>query len=94
MLVKLDLYNLGRLEMIPSSMGETLEYLRLDSCSVSAAVSSTEILEEQLSLGNEDLQVFVVFGSTKEEESFREKVEIERFTAKNFEQSISLCIIT
>ncbi|KAL8529847.1 hypothetical protein ACS0TY_007052 [Phlomoides rotata] len=39
----------------------------------STAISSTEILEEQLSLGNEDLQVAVYFSKTEKDKSFGEK---------------------
>ncbi|KAL8502898.1 hypothetical protein ACS0TY_021865 [Phlomoides rotata] len=87
---------MNKLEKIPSGMGEmqTLRYLRLDYFCESATISSTEILEKQLSFGNEDLQVAVYFSKTEEEESFREKVEVERFTGKNFEQSVLGCIIS
>ncbi|KAL8517555.1 hypothetical protein ACS0TY_015710 [Phlomoides rotata] len=60
-LEKLHLQNLKKLEKIPSGVGDiqTLQYIHLHQCSQSATVSSTEILEEQRSLGNDYLQVKV-----------------------------------
>ncbi|KAI3472775.1 hypothetical protein Pfo_031178 [Paulownia fortunei] len=58
-LENLVLYGLSKLDEIPSGIGEipTLRIIRLDYCSVSAAISAVKILEEQESLENEGLQV-------------------------------------
>ncbi|KAL8547494.1 hypothetical protein ACS0TY_007002 [Phlomoides rotata] len=90
-LEKLHLQYLFSLEKIPSGFGEihTLGYLYVQWCSVSAAISSTEILEEQLSLGNDDLQVAVTLMMKHEEDRFKEMAEIESFTTKNFHYDVS-----
>ncbi|KAH6758342.1 hypothetical protein C2S51_018577 [Perilla frutescens var. frutescens] len=85
-LERLDLRSLAELDEIPSDIGEipTLRYLNLWSCSESAAISSTKILEEQLNLDNEDIEVRVNFKYMEEEISFMDKVEVENFPKKNF----------
>ncbi|KAL8517188.1 hypothetical protein ACS0TY_015417 [Phlomoides rotata] len=68
-LEKLHLWNLLELERIPSVIGDiqTLRYLYVGFCSASAAISSTEMLEEQPNLENEDLHVKVSIGNSRQE---------------------------
>ncbi|KAI3463881.1 hypothetical protein Pfo_020544 [Paulownia fortunei] len=86
-LENLVLYGLSKLDEIPSGIGEipTLRVIRLDYCSVSAAISAVKILEEQESLENEGLQVRVKFPNKAELESFMERMEQESFTSNNFQ---------
>ncbi|KAI3464077.1 hypothetical protein Pfo_020740 [Paulownia fortunei] len=86
-LENLVLYYFFKLDEIPSGIGEipTLQVIDLRFCSESAAISAMKIVEEQESLGNEGLQVRVLFGNSAELESFKEKVELESFTSHNFQ---------
>lgn len=94
-LEKLDLRALPGLDAIPLDFGEiaTLRFVNIQSCSVSSAVSSTRVLEEQLSLGNEDIELRVDFGSWGEEISFRVKVDVENFPRKNFHYDLRAQLI-
>lgn len=88
-LEKLHLSRLPRLDEIPLDIGEipTLGDMSLLICSESAAISATKILKEQLSLGNEDIQVTVCVGHDEEAERLKKKVEREKLPIKNFRYS-------
>ncbi|KAL1538282.1 putative late blight resistance protein R1B-16 [Salvia divinorum] len=60
-LERLIIRHCSRLEGIPCGIGEipTLEVIEVDHCTPSAAESAREIFEEQLSMGNDALQVRV-----------------------------------
>lgn len=86
-LEKLFLGLLCKLDEIPSGIGEipTLRVIRLYHCELHCALSAVKILEEQESLGNEDLHVEVEFhiDNDKEPDMFKEMVEQEGFTSNN-----------
>ncbi|GFP80135.1 putative late blight resistance protein homolog r1a-6 [Phtheirospermum japonicum] len=87
----LVLLRLPKLNEIPLGIGEipTLQLLRLEHCSDSAALSAMKILEEQESFGNEGLQVRIRFGG-QDMKWFKEKIELEleSFTSNNFQLEI------
>ncbi|KAL8493081.1 hypothetical protein ACS0TY_024339 [Phlomoides rotata] len=85
-LEKLVLEHLDELVEIPSGVGDidTLERICVVNCSVSAALSAVRILEEQESLGNQDLQVKVDFHHNKPKlEEFMEQLEVEGLSGTN-----------
>ncbi|KAG6385515.1 hypothetical protein SASPL_154351 [Salvia splendens] len=87
LLEKLVLTNLSVLNEITLGFGEipTLGALNLKLCNICAAISSTKILEEQLNLGNEEIEVQVHFRDMETLCSFREKVDTTHFPKHNFD---------
>lgn len=86
-LEKLVVSNVHKLEEIPSGIGEipTLQLIRVDDCSASAAVSAVRIKEDQLETqGNEELQIEVKVKEL-EVESLREMVGREGLTLHNIQ---------
>ncbi|KAL9170776.1 hypothetical protein ABFS82_04G168600 [Erythranthe guttata] len=87
-LENLILYQLHELEEIPLGIGEitTLGLIDVDNCNESTAVSAVRILEEQESLGNEDLRVRIHFSEENQFERFKEKVaNFECFNSNNLQ---------
>ncbi|KAL8529855.1 hypothetical protein ACS0TY_007058 [Phlomoides rotata] len=84
-LEKLVLERMNVLDEIPSGIGEipTLGFIRLECCSVSAAISAMRMLVEQECLGNEGLQLEVEFWNEEELECFREMVRAEGLSSNN-----------
>lgn len=86
-LENLSFYKLLELDEIPLSIGEipTLRLICLHGCSISAAISAMKILQEQESLGNDDLKVRVYFWDEVKWQEFREEMEKESFISSNFQ---------
>ncbi|KAH6781487.1 hypothetical protein C2S51_006780 [Perilla frutescens var. frutescens] len=74
------------LDEIPSGMGEiaTLGSISVEYCNYEMAFSAMKLLEEQDSLGNEELRVRVRMNNL-DVERFREIVEVESYNLKNFQ---------
>lgn len=82
---ELSIGSLSKLEEIPSGVGDipTLVIMRLSNCSESATISAIKILEEQESLGNEDLHLILGISDKSQEEMWREKIQALDFTCQN-----------
>lgn len=92
-LEKLVLDDLHELDEIPSGIGDipTLRNISVDECSESVANSAMKILEEQESMGNEDLQVQIGFFFEEDLEEWRGKVEqLEIFRSHNLRISAAV----
>lgn len=95
LLEKLVLRDLVSLREIPWGIGEipTLEVIRVDRCSTSAAISAMKMKEDQLECReSDDLQIQVVVRELHLE-IFREKVETERLSINSIQLEISSTLV-
>ncbi|XP_047961592.1 putative late blight resistance protein homolog R1B-16 [Salvia hispanica] len=76
----------SKLSLVPSDIGEipTLQVIRLESCSVSAAISTVRIVMEQESLGNQDLQPCFGFDTLEEFDEFHKMLKEEGLPRNRF----------
>lgn len=81
----LSLMSLSKLDEVPPCIGEipTLETISMAYCSESATISAVKILEEQESLGYEDLQLQLQCFEGTNADMLRNKIQELGFTCKN-----------